>query len=59
VFNIIGQSRYDDYYFLYDLKNNTFGVCDIFDISLDYEIISDRMKDRMTTEDVEWMGIKK
>ena len=59
VFNIIGESRYDDYYFLYDLKNNTFGVCDIFDISLDYEIISDRMKDRMTTEDVEWMGIKK
>ncbi len=59
VFNIIGLNRYDDYYFLYDLKKNTFDVCDIFAISLDYEIISERMKDRMSTDDIEVMGIKK
>mgnify|MGYP007069872176 CR=1 FL=1 len=59
VFNIIGESRYDDYYFLYDLRSNRFGVCDIFDISMDYIIISDRMKDRMNAEDVEYLGIQK
>ena len=59
VFNILGESRYDDYYFLYDLRTNTFGVCDIFDISMDYIIISDRMRDRMNAEDVEYFGTQK
>ncbi len=59
VFNILGESRYDDYYFLYDLRTNTFGVCDIFDISMDYIIISERMKDRMNLEDMEYFGVQK
>ncbi len=59
VFNIIGESSNEDYYFLYDLKTNTFGVCDIFDISTNYIIISERMKDRMNAEDVEYFGTHK
>ena len=59
VFNIIGENRYDDYYFLYDLRTNEFGVCDIFDISMDYIIISDRMRERMSAEEVEYFGAQK
>ena len=47
IFNVIANqdiSSENDYYFIYDMKNNTFKVADILNISLDYIIISNRLK---------------
>ena len=54
VFNIIGDNMQGDYYFLYDLKKNTFEVANILQIYMDYIIVSERMKSRLEdAEDIE------
>lgn len=53
LFNIIGGNQKGDYYFFYDLKKNTFEVADILDIYNNYIIVSSRMKNRVSVEDIE------
>ena len=53
LFNIIGDNKNSDYYFLYNAKNNTFYVPNALDTYNEYIIISNRMKDRISIEDLE------
>ena len=53
LFNIIGDIKSNDYYFLYNAKTNTFCVPNALDIYNDYIIISNRMKNRVSIEDLE------
>lgn len=50
LFNILGET---DYYFFYNAKTNTFRVSNALDIYNDYIIISNRMKNRISVEDLE------
>ena len=50
LFNIIGNP---DYYFFYNAKNNTFRVSNALDIYNDYIIISNRMWNRISIDDLE------
>lgn len=49
VFNIVSSEKTneEDYYFLYNIKQNTFETTDILDISLNYIIISNRLKTKI------------
>lgn len=53
MFNILGDTKDDDYYFLYNAKKNTFEISNWPEIYYDYIVISSRMKDRMSIEDLE------
>ena len=53
LFNVLGDSKSSDYYFLYSAKKNTFKVSDALDIYSDYIIVSNRMKNRVSVEDLE------
>lgn len=62
VFSVIGDDMDDDFYFFYDLKTNNFNYCNILDINNDYIFVSNRMKNKLSIEDlenVEGQGIKK
>ncbi len=62
IFSVMGDYLDDDFYFLYDLKNNTFGECNIFDVFNDYIFVSNRMKNKLGVEDlekIEGQGIRK
>lgn len=53
IFSVIGDDMDEDFYFFYDLKNNTFNVCNILDINNDYIFVSNRMKSKLGVEDLE------
>lgn len=53
LFNILGDSKSSDYYFFYSAKKNTFKVSNGLDIYNDYIIVSSRMKNRISVEDLE------
>lgn len=59
VFGILGDPMKNDdeadneYYFFYDLKSNKFEVCDILNVYQNYTIVSSRMKDKFSVEDLE------
>ena len=53
LFNILGDSKNSDYYFLYNARENTFKISNALDIYNDYIIVSNRMKDRISIEDLE------
>lgn len=53
IFSVIGDGEYDDIYFFYDLKTNSFDVCNILDIYNDYIFVSERMKNKFSVEDLE------
>ena len=57
VFNIVGNNKIGDYYYLYNPKYNTFEAVDILEIYNDYMIVSERFKNRL--EDLEEIGLKK
>lgn len=50
MFNVLGNSNY---YFLYNAKTNTFKIANSLDVYNDYIVISNRMKDRISIEDLE------
>ncbi len=49
VFNIVSceNTNEEDYYFIYNIKQNTFETADILDIKLNHIIISDRLKSKI------------
>lgn len=53
IFSVIGDDMDEDFYFFYDLKNNTFNVCNILEINNDYIFVSNRMKSKLGVEDLE------
>lgn len=55
VFGILGEEEKEEneYYFFYDLKSNKFEVCDILNVYQNYTIVSNRMKNRFSVEDLE------
>lgn len=53
LFNILGDNKNSDYYFLYNAKTNTFNVSNALDVYNDYIIVSNRMKGRISIEDLE------
>ena len=53
LFNILGDEKNGDYYFLYNDKKNTFKVSNGLDIYSDYIIVSDRMKNRISIDELE------
>ncbi len=54
VFHILGDSTYDDTYYFYNPKLNTFEVANILEIYENYIIVSDRFKTRIEEmEDIE------
>ena len=53
LFNILGDIKSSDYYFLYNAKNNTFFVPNALDMYNDYIIVSNRMKNRVSIDDLE------
>jgi len=53
MFNILGDDKNSDYYFLYSAKKNTFKVSNGLDIYNDYIVVSNRMKHRISIEDLE------
>lgn len=60
IFGILGEEineeeKEDDYYFFYDLKNNIFKICDLLDVYRNYTIVSTRMKNRFSVEELENM----
>ena len=56
VFNILGNNRNGDYYFFYNPRENTFKVANALEIYSDYIVISERMKDRFSIENMEYAG---
>ncbi len=55
VFAILGEpdKEENEYYFFYDLKTNEFKVCDILGVYQNYTIVSNRMKNKFSVEDLE------
>lgn len=53
IFSVIGDDMDEDFYFFFDLKNNTFNVCNILEINNDYIFVSNRMKSKLGVEDLE------
>lgn len=53
LFNILGDNKNSDYYFFYNTKTNMFKVSNVLDIYSDYIIVSNRMKNRVSIEDLE------
>lgn len=53
LFNILGDSKGGDYYFFYNTKKNTFHISNVLDIYSDYIIVSNRMKNRVSIDDLE------
>lgn len=53
LFNILGNNQNGDYYFFYNPRKNSFCISNILDIYNDYIIISERMKNRMSIDDLE------
>jgi hypothetical protein len=53
LFNVLGNNASGDYYFLYNPKTNEFSVSNVLDIYNDYIIVSNRMKNRTSVEDLE------
>lgn len=54
LFNILGDNnKYGDYYFFYSPKDNVFRISNALDIYNDYIIVSNRMKNRMSINDLE------
>ncbi len=47
VFNIVACEKEEDYYFLYNIKQNTFETANILDIKLNHIIISNRLKTKI------------
>lgn len=56
VFNILGNNSNGDYYFFYNPRDNTFKVANALEIYSDYIVISERMKDRFSIENMEYAG---
>jgi hypothetical protein len=55
VFNIVGDGKYNDYYYFYNPKTNEFQIANIPQIHMDYIIVSERFKSRIESiEDVEY-----
>ena len=60
VFNIVGDYESEDYYFLYNPITNEFHPTDVLDTYQDYHIVSERMKNRVSIDDVvEELGFHK
>lgn len=57
IFNIIGDNKIGDYYFYYNLLTNEFKAVDVLSIYNDFIIVSNRMKRRMSIEDLENIDI--
>lgn len=57
VFGILGDTDLEenDFYYFYDLKTNTFKICDILAVYLNYTIVSNRMKNKFSVEDLEYL----
>lgn len=53
LFNILGDSKNTDYYFFYNAKKNIFKISNALDIYNDYIVVSNRMKNRISIEDLE------
>ncbi len=53
IFSVIGDDLDEDFYFFYDLKANTFAVCNILDIHNDYIFVSNRMRCKLSVEELE------
>lgn len=53
LFNILGDEKNDDYYFFYNARKNIFKISNALDIYSDYIIVSNRMKNRISIEDLE------
>ncbi len=53
LFNVLGDNKYGDYYFFYNPNSNIFQISNALDIYNDYIIISNRMKNRMSIDDLE------
>ena len=53
LFNVLGDDKNSDYYFFYHTRKNTFTVSNGLDIYNDYIIVSNRMKNRISVEDLE------
>lgn len=49
----VGDDKTSDYYFFYNPKTNEFNVSNILDVYNDYLIVSDRMKNRFSVEELE------
>ena len=60
LFNVIGDNKSGDYFYHYDLKNNTFGAANYLNIYLNNIIVSSRFKERVEElDDIEIDTIKK
>lgn len=53
LFNVLGDNKRGDYYFFYNPNSNVFQISNALDIYNDYIIISNRMKNRMSIDDLE------
>ena len=53
LFNILGDNKCGDYYFFYNPNSNVFKISNALDIYNEYIIISNRMKHRMSIDDLE------
>ena len=62
IFNILGDNKNGDYYFFYNPQTNEFNVANILDVYSHYIFVSNRLKNRISIDELELMdsqGIKK